>query len=234
MKAPWLRDGRPAAAAAAAGSPRGDQSQAPDVALPDGDLILAARAGDYGAFEVLVQRYHERVHRLAFGLTKSEAEAEEAVQETFLSLFRNLHRFEGRSALGSWLYRIAVNAVLMGMRRRRRKPLLLLEESPREGDRASALAGPFPSLSESIWPAGDWARQPEAKLLSRELGACIQAAIADLPDKYRLVLLLRDVDGQSNDEVAHTLGLTVPTVKARLHRSRLLVRQALERYFAKR
>ena len=204
--------------AGAVGSTNGHQA-----GISDLQLFAAAQGGDYAAFEAIVARYHERVYRLVHVMTKSDTDAEEVVQETFLSIFRNLSSFKGESAPGSWIYRVAVNTALMRLRTRRRKPLLSIEDQPPgfEGEEGGG----------GLWPSGDWARQPDDKLLSRELGVRIEAAIAKLPEKYRLVLLLRDVEGQSNDEVAQTLGLTVPTVKARLHRSRLFVRHELDLYF---
>ena len=187
----------------------------------DHDLLAAVRAGDFGAFEEIVRRYRDRIYRMAHGMTASPSEAEEVVQETFLSLFRSLASFRGDSAVGTWIFRVASNTALMALRRRRRKPLLSIEDSIPEGV----------PVTRGLGPSGEWARQPDEKLLSKELGSHIQRALARLPEKYRLVLLLRDVEGLSNDEVAEALGITVPTVKSRLHRSRLFVRDELERYF---
>jgi RNA polymerase sigma-70 factor (ECF subfamily) len=200
----------------------------PDVSQADRsdlDLVDAARGGDYAAFERLVLRFRDRVYRLARGMTANEAEAEEVVQDTFLSVFRKIATFRGDSSVSSWVYRVAANAALMRMRRERRKPLLSIEDTS-------------PDFTEDgtrfIDAPGEWARQPEEQLLDRELGARIESAIGELPEKYRLVLLLRDVEGLSNEEVADTLGVTVPTVKSRLHRSRLFVRDELETYFRKK
>ncbi len=189
----------------------------------DAELVSAVRGGDYGAFEEIVHRYRERVYRLAYGMTRDPSEAEEVLQDTFLNIFKNLVQFRGDSALASWIYRVAANAALMRLRRQKRKPLLSLEE---------AVPTFETTVSESLLPAGEWARQADDKLLSKELAARIEEAILRLPEKYRLVLLLRDVEGLSNDEVAQTLGITLPTVKSRLHRSRLYVRGELEHYFS--
>ncbi|MBI3179044.1 MAG: sigma-70 family RNA polymerase sigma factor [Deltaproteobacteria bacterium] len=188
----------------------------------DHELASAARAGDYAAFEEIVRRYRDRVYRLAYGMTRNAHEAEEVLQDTFLNIFKNLEQFRGDSALSSWIYRVAANAALMRLRGQKRKPLLSLEEAVPNFDT---------TVSESLLPAGEWARQADEKLLSKELATRIEDAISRLPEKYRLVLLLRDVEGLANDEVAQTLGITVPTVKSRLHRSRLYVRAELEHYF---
>ncbi len=188
----------------------------------DLELFAAAKAGDYGAFEAIVQRYSDRVYRLAHGMMKSSAEAEEVVQDTFLNVFKSLDSFRADSAPGSWIYRIAANAALMRLRSKRRKPLLSIEEVPPGFENGDLKA---------LWPVGEWTRQPEEKLLDQELRRHLEEAIGRLPEKYRLVLLLRDVEGLDNGEVAEALGLTLPTVKARLHRSRLFVRNELDRYF---
>jgi RNA polymerase sigma-70 factor (ECF subfamily) len=202
------------------------RSEMPHATVPgDLDLVDKARAGDYDAFGELVRRFQDRVFRLARGMTANDAEAEEVMQDTFLNVFRNLHSYRGDSAVANWILRVAANAALMRLRRQRRKPLLSLEDAR-------------PDFSEDgasfITPPGDWAKQPDEKLISRELRERIDAAIADLPEKYRLVFLLRDVEGLSADEVADALGVTVPTVKSRLHRSRLFVRDALDDYFRHR
>ena len=200
--------------------------QAPSQQADDVQLMEHAAQGNYAAFEELARRYHERVYRLAFGMTKSSSDAEEVVQETFLNVFRHLGSFKRESAPGSWIYRIAVNAALMRLRTRRRKPLLSLDDPGTPNGNAGA--------HEPFWSASGWARQPDDALISSELGAQVEEAMDKLPEKYRLVLLLRDVEGHSNEDVAHSLGLTVPTVKSRLHRARLFMRQELELYFQRK
>jgi RNA polymerase sigma-70 factor, ECF subfamily len=155
-------------------------------------------------------------------MMKSSAEAEEVVQDTFLNVFRKLDSFRSDSAPGSWIYRIAANSALMRLRTKRRKPLLSIEDVPPGFENGGLKA---------LWPVGDWTRQPEEKLLDKELLRHLEEAIERLPEKYRLVLLLRDVEGLNNEEVAEALGVTLPTVKARLHRSRMFVRGELDDYF---
>ncbi|MEE8410521.1 MAG: sigma-70 family RNA polymerase sigma factor [Myxococcota bacterium] len=189
---------------------------------PDSELVAAAKGGDSVAFEEIVRRYRDRVYRLALGMMHDAAEAEEVVQDTFLNVFRALGAFRGNAAVSSWIYRVATNSSLMRLRIKRRKPLLSLEETA---------GGPTDLGARQLLPPGDWARTPDETLLSRELGDQIESAIASLPAKYRMVILLHDVEGLSNEEVAETLGLTIPTVKSRLHRSRLIVRDRLGTYF---
>lgn len=191
----------------------------------DLDLFHAAQRGDYDAFEQIVRRFHDRVYRLAYGMTKNQTEAEEVVQDTFLNVFRSLASFRADSSPSTWIYRVAANSALMRLRTKRRKPLLSLDEVPNGASTNGNV--------ESLTPPGAWSRQPDEKLLTKELGTIIDAAVDQLPEKYRLVLLLRDVEGLSNEDVASTLGLTLPTVKSRLHRSRMFVRERLEDYFRK-
>lgn len=197
---------------------------APDDAAGASDSVLfeAALRGDYAAFEAVVHRHHPRIYRVVLGMTQSATDAEEVVQETFLRVFRGLAGFRHESAPSTWIYQIAVNAALMRLRQRRRKPLLSMGDHPHlEDEEYEPLLG----------PQGQWARSPDKKLLDQELAISIETAIGALPDKYRLVMQLRDVEGQSAEEAAKTLGLTVPTIKARLHRARLSVRRALHPYF---
>jgi RNA polymerase sigma-70 factor (ECF subfamily) len=170
-----------------------------------------------------MERFAPRVHRLALGITHNEADAEEVVQDVFLSLFRKIDAFEGRAALGTWIYRITVNAALIKRRGKRAALEVLLEDhlptfredGHREGDRAMLLA--------------DWSESPEEELLSKEGRAALRRMIASLPDHYRLVLLLRDMEELSNEETAEILGDTVASVKSRLHRARMALREQVTR-----
>jgi RNA polymerase sigma-70 factor (ECF subfamily) len=194
-------------------------------AATDLDLFHAAKRGNYEAFEQIVRRHHDRVYRLAFGMMKNQSEAEEVVQDTFLNAWKSIDSFRADSKPATWIYRVAANAALMRLRSTRRKPTLSFEEVPN----GASLSGEV----ELLGPPTAWSRQPDEKLLTSELGSVIDAAVDLLPEKYRLVLLLRDVEGLSNEDVASTVGLTIPTVKSRLHRSRMFVRERIEDYFRK-
>ncbi len=185
------------------------------------DLVERLRTGDTNALEILMDRYASRVYRLAHGITGNEADAEEVMQDVFLTIFRKIHTFEGRSALGSWIYRIATNAALIKRRGRR-------------DDREVPLDLPFPAFLPDGHRAGDpaflkadWSQTPEANLLSKETREILHRAIANLPDQYRVVVVLRDVQGLSNDEVAEVVGESVACVKSRLHRARMILREHL-------
>jgi RNA polymerase sigma-70 factor (ECF subfamily) len=189
-------------------------------------LIDRLRGGDAVALEEVMEQFAPRVHRLAYGITRNEADAEEVVQDVFLRLFRKIDAFEGRSALGTWIYRIAVNTALIKRRGKRVTLEVLLEDhlptfkddGHREGDRAMLLA--------------DWSETPEEELLSGETRDLVRRLIAGLPEQYRVVLLLRDMEELSNEEAAEILDETVPSVKSRLHRARMALREQLTRAFA--
>ena len=185
------------------------------------DLVEQLRTGGTSALEILMDRFASRVYRLARGITGNEADAEEVVQDVFLTIFRKIHTFEGRSALGSWIYRIATNAALIKRR-------------GRQEDREVPLDLPFPAFLPDGHRAGDpaflkadWSQTPEADLLSKETREFLHRAIANLPAPYRVVVVLRDVQGLSNEEVAEVVGESVACVKSRLHRARMVLREHL-------
>jgi RNA polymerase sigma factor (sigma-70 family) len=191
-------------------------------------LIERLRARDTSALEVLMDRHAGRLYRVAYGITRNDADAEEVVQDAFLTLFRKIEGFEGRAALGSWLYRVTANAALIKRRGKRAELEVSLEDqlptySPdghREGDRSFLLA--------------DWSETPEETLLSGESRKTLERALDRLPDHYRSVVVLREVEGLDNEEVAKILGESVPTVKSRLHRARMALREELTRVLGPR
>jgi len=189
-------------------------------------LVQLLRAGDVTGLEVLMEAYAARVYRLAHGITRNPADAEEVVQDVFLTVARKIAEFEGRSALSTWIYRITMNTALNKRRGKRSEVEVSLEEhlptfkedGHREGDRSFLLA--------------DWSQTPEEVLLSGEGRAAVSRAIEALPDRYRAVLVLRDVEGLSNEEAAAALDESVASVKSRLHRARMALREQLTRSFA--
>ncbi len=184
-------------------------------------LVERLRGGDQAALETLMERYASRVYRLAHGITRNEADAEEVVQDVFLTLFRKIHTFEGRAALSSWLYRVTTNAALIKRRGQRLDREVALEahlpaflpDGHRAGSRDSLLA--------------DWSHTPESELLSAENRTTLERAIDALPGPYRAVVVLRDVEGLSNEEVAEAVRESVACVKSRLHRARMALREQL-------
>ena len=191
-------------------------------------VIERLRGGDAAALEALMDRYAPRLYRLAHGITRNGADAEEVVQDVFLTLFRKIHTFEERAALGSWLYRVATNAALIKVRGRkadREVPLeTLLPTFLPDGHRAG----------DPAYLCSDWSQTPEAELLSQETRVVLNRAIDGLPDQYRAVLVLRDIEGLSNEEVAGVVGDSVAAVKSRLHRARMALREELTRHFGPR
>jgi RNA polymerase sigma-70 factor (ECF subfamily) len=194
----------------------------------DLSLVERLRVGDAAALEALMERYASRVYRLAHGILRNAADAEEVVQDVFLTLFQKIHTFEGRSALASWIYRVTVNAALI--KRRGRK-----------SDREVSIDAQLPSFRPDGHRAGedalvtvDWSQTPEADLLSRETRAILERAIDDLPVAYRTVLVLRDVEGLSSEEAAEVVGDSVSAVKSRLHRGRMALREELTRHLGPR
>ena len=186
-------------------------------------LLERLRAQDASVLEILMERYTPRIYRVAFGITRSHGDAEEVVQDVFLTLFHKIDSFEGRAALGTWLYRVAANAALIKRRGKRGEVEVHLEDhlptfksdGHREGDRAMLLA--------------DWSVTPERDLLSGEAREILEEGLALLPDHYRAILVLRDVEELSNEEVAEALGESVSSVKSRLHRARMALREVLTR-----
>jgi RNA polymerase sigma-70 factor (ECF subfamily) len=203
------------------------ESQVPPtrVASPeDAELLARARGGDGEAFGELVTRHRNMIWRLLLRMLHSEEEAAEIMQDAFLQAFEKLPEFRGDAAFSSWLYRIAANAALMRLRRKRRSPEVESTENLLEQkfDDSGHWAGN---------PPVDWSEQADARLMDKELGKAIEEAVANLPDEYRVVFLMKDVDGLSNEEIADALGLSVPAAKSRLHRARLALRDKLSEFF---
>jgi RNA polymerase sigma-70 factor (ECF subfamily) len=197
---------------------------APPAPATDEQLVARARAKDFGAFEELLDRYEDKVFRLAYRFVRNETEAQEILQDTFLSIWRKLDTFKGDAQFSSWLYRVAANAALMRLRAQRRHPVISTEELP---------LGYLDNHGQ-LPPAGEnWARRPDDQLQSEELRTHIQRAVDDLPELYRTVFLVRDVEGLSTEETAEVLGISIPTVKTRLHRARIALRDAIASYFEK-
>jgi RNA polymerase sigma-70 factor, ECF subfamily len=184
----------------------------------DLDLLQALGRREPIAAERLVMRYGERAYRLASGITGNGQDAEEVVQDAFWTVVRKIDTFRGESAFGSWLYRIVANAAYQKLRRRpsRRREVSLDEVLPFFDESGSHFA-----------PMADWSPRVDDPATQAELRTALTAAIDELPAVYRTVLVLRDVEGRSNLEIATALGLSVPVVKTRVHRARLFLRKRL-------
>lgn len=189
----------------------------------DLDLLQTLRRRESMAAESLISRYGERAYRLARRITGNGEDAEEVVQDAFCTVIRKIDMFRGESAFGSWLYRIVANAAYHKLRgRQRRWRELSLDEVLPVFDVDGAHAG----------PVADWSARVNDPAVQAELRTALTAAIDELPATYRTVLVLRDVEGQSNSEIAIALGLSVPVVKTRVHRARLFLRKRLAQSMA--
>jgi RNA polymerase sigma-70 factor (ECF subfamily) len=170
----------------------------------------------------MVRAYGGRLLSLARRILSCPEEAKDVVQETFLAAFQSLDRFREEAKLSTWLSRIAVNHCLMRLRTRRRKPEQQLDE----------LLPKFQPDGHSVQPAVPWDVSVDTEVERREVFSLVRSAIDELPDNYRTVLLLRDIEELTTEEAAGILGITTNTVKVRLHRARQALRTLLEPHFA--
>jgi RNA polymerase sigma-70 factor (ECF subfamily) len=185
----------------------------------DKQLIREAAKGDHKAFATLVHRYEDLVFRFSFKVCRDKEEAREALQDTFVNVYRNLASFKGQSKFSTWVYSIVTNNCLMKRRKRKLDTLLeSLDSPPFEGE-ASAREHPAP-----------WDETPVEVLMKKEFQAQLDRAILKLPVDYRLVFVLRDLEGKSTEETAQILKLSTEAAKSRLRRARAFLRQQLSPY----
>lgn len=194
------------------------QRAAAQIPPEEAALLARLRSGDERAYEQWVRASAPRVMHIARRLLRSDDDAQEVAQETFLLAFRGLPKFDGTARLSTWLHRIAVNAALMRLRTRRRHP----EESIEE------LLPRFHADGQHEEEPAPWLRNAEVAVANAELRKGVRSAIDTLPPIYRDVLLLRDIEELSTAEVAAGLGLSEAAVKTRLHRARLALRERLD------
>lgn len=186
----------------------------------DEELLAKLRSGAPGVVEELLRLYQGKIFSLAMSILKNESDAEEAAQDVFMTVIRKIDTFKGNSAFYSWMYRICVNTCLMRLRGQRRDDTVAIEDF-------------MPVFTEDgmhASPMDDWSKEVERKALNEELGKMIRKFTEELSEKYRVVFVLSDIEGLSNEETAKILGMTVPAVKSRLHRARLYLREQLSRY----
>ena len=187
----------------------------------DAELVEALRREEPDAADRLVERYGDRVYRLAMRITGLKEDAEEAAQDALWTAARKVNMFKGESAFGSWVYRITANAAYQKLRMRRQKaPEIAMEDV-------------LPSLDgdgRHFEPMDDWSNRVDEQALQGELRRVLQQAIDGLPADYRTALVLHDVEGLSNPDIAEALNISLPAVKSRVHRSRLFVRKQLADY----
>jgi len=179
-------------------------------------LVNTFRGGNLEAFVELVNKYTQKVHNLAFRISRNEEDTEEIVQDVFVTVYNKIDKFEGKAAFSSWLYRITANTAFMKLRKRKQYQVVSLEDAVEGG-------------TENMIPAAD---ETSFIGLQHEIREFLERALEHLPAEYRAIFVLRDVDGLSNQDVAEILGITIPAVKSRLHRSRLMLRKKLQRFYA--
>ena len=198
----------------------------------DAALVEALRRGDEQEFASLVRRYHPSLLRLAMSYVATREQAEDAVAETWLGVLKGIDRFEGRSSLKTWIFRILVNrAKTKGMREQRSVPFSSLGSEGESGEpEPSVDPGRFAPAGNWSAPPQSWEGLPEDRLLSAEAKAVVDDAIARLPDMQRAVITLRDVQGFTAEEARDVLGLTEVNQRVLLHRARSKVRARLEEY----
>ena len=200
-------------------------------------MIEALRSGNEAAFVSLIDRYHSSMLRLAMIYVPSYAVAEEVVQEAWIGVLRGLNRFEGRSSLKTWIFRILANcAKTRAQREGRSVPFSSLPEFNADQPEPAVDPERFTG-SDQQWPGNwvsfprSWDEIPEERMLSQETRAHIQVAINGLPPGQREVITLRDIEGCSSEETCSLLGVSAANQRVLLHRARSRVRRALEKYF---
>jgi RNA polymerase sigma-70 factor (ECF subfamily) len=184
----------------------------------DALLVTRLQRGDETAFEELIRAHGGRLLSVARRFLGSSEDAQDVVQETFIKAYKAIHRFEERAQLQTWLHRIVVNTALMKLRERRRKP----------EDSIDDLLPTFSTDGHQTVESREWS---DAIFERKETAATVRQAIAMLPDQYRTVLVLRDLEERDTAETAQILGTTTTVVKVRLHRARQALRTLLDREF---
>jgi RNA polymerase sigma-70 factor, ECF subfamily len=186
------------------------------VGTDDAELVRRALGRDEAAVRAIMQTNNRRLYRLARGILRNDAEAEDVVQDTYVRAFTHLEQFRGDSSLSTWLSRIAMNEALGRLRRRRPG----VEWSELEKNAPQAQIIPFPIAASD---------DPEKSMAQREIQQVVEHAIDELPEPFRLVFITRVIEGMNVEETAEILGLKPETVKTRLHRARNLLRDNVER-----
>jgi RNA polymerase sigma-70 factor (ECF subfamily) len=180
--------------------------------LRDGEIVRRVKAGDRALFEILMRRHNQQIYRAARAIVKDESEVEDVMQQAYINAYTHLEQFEERSQFSTWLTRIAVNEAIA--RRQKRRTVLSMTENV---DERSANAAEMTSSQPT----------PEHQAYARELQRVLEAAVDELPDSYRSVFMLRDIEGLSTSETGEGLGLGEEAVKTRLHRARAMIRRSV-------
>ena len=184
-------------------------------------LVRDLQNGNLEAYDKIAEIYQKKIYGLSFNLTRNQMDAQDVTQEVLLTLFRKINMFQGKSAFSSWVYRIAVNASYMKLRSKKKEPNVSIDE----------LMPSFNGAGFQQEKIQDWSENTESLLFTKETRDVINNAVDLLPEKEKVVFLLRDVEGLSSEKTGEILDLTVSAVKSRLHRARLFLRKKLSSYF---
>ncbi|MCS7053117.1 MAG: sigma-70 family RNA polymerase sigma factor [Ignavibacterium sp.] len=190
--------------------------------MEEKQLIELAKSGDKKALATLVKNHEQTVYNFSFKICRDREKAENIMQETFLSMIKHLNQFDGNSRLSTWLYRIVSNHCLMQARKDKNKFFVSINDDENEES----------DLYNDKYVA-DWSRIPNNVTENNELKNILDNAISKLSPEYRIVFLLRDVEGLSTEETALATDLSIPAVKSRLHRARAFLRKEINKAFAK-
>jgi RNA polymerase sigma-70 factor (ECF subfamily) len=190
--------------------------------LSDEELVESAKQGDPDAFPQLVKKYSRRILRVGRNITNNDEDAEDVLQETFLKAYTHLDGFQGNSKFYTWLVRIAMNEALMKLRKRKGDRVVSLDEQLDTGE---------DTVTREI---AVWEGNPEDRYSQEEIRDILDKTVASLPEAFRTVFTLRDVEELSTEETAEVLNLSIPAVKSRLLRARLQLREKLTRQFKRK
>ena len=184
-------------------------------------LVREFQAGNRQAYDKIADIYQKKIYSLSYNLTRNQMDAQDVTQEVLLTLFRKINMFQGKSAFSSWVYRITLNSSYMKLRRKKKEPNISIDE----------LMPLFNGAGFQQDKIKDWSENTESLMFANESRNVIKNAVDLLPEKEKVVFLLRDVEGVSTEKTGEILDLTVPAVKSRLHRARLFLRKKLSNYF---
>jgi len=184
-------------------------------------LVREFQGGNLKAYDKIADIYQKKIYDLSFNLTRNQMDAQDVTQEVLLTLFRKINMFQGKSAFSSWVYRITLNTSYMKLRSKKKEPNISIDE----------LMPSFNGAGFQQEKIQDWSENTESLMFNTEIRDVINKAVDLLPEKEKVVFLLRDVEGLSTEKTGEIMNLTVPAVKSRLHRARLFLRKKLSYYF---